>query len=244
MRKFCHRSSEFEHPRVQQTKVSVVVPVYNEAGTLREVLRRIEASPLDKEIIVVDDGSEKETRTLLEGIVRPGIRLLTHRFNRGKGAAVRTALGVTSGDVIVIQDADLEYDPADYERLVEPIVKYGADVVFGSRFLGRRHITNFWHRAANWLLTFVTNVLYGAHLTDMETCYKVLRTPIVKSLSLISDRFEIEAEITAKVLRRGYAIHEVPVSYIARSYHEGKKITYRDGIKTLWTLLKYRFVRV
>jgi glycosyltransferase involved in cell wall biosynthesis len=199
---------------------------------------------LEKEIIVVDDGSTDKTAAILGSWEAAGkIRLFVHEENQGKGAAVRTAVKQATGDILLVQDADLEYDPRDYPALIRPILEGRSEVVYGSRFLGGpRKAMLFWHAAGNKLLTFVTNLLYDAILSDMETCYKVFRSSVLKDIPLHSRRFEFDPEVTAKVLKRGYRIYEVPVSYTGREYSEGKKITWRDGFSALWTLIKYRFV--
>jgi glycosyltransferase involved in cell wall biosynthesis len=248
-------------------KLSILIPAFNEQNTIEAILRRVaavrvelELPPdiagsfsdadsdgvvrLSKEIIVVDDGSTDGTGAILADMVSEGdITLLIHEENRGKGAAVRSAIEQASGEILLIQDADLEYDPRDYPNLVRPILEGRADVVYGSRFLGGpRKAMLFWHATGNKLLTFVTNVLYDAILSDMETCYKVFRAEVIKDIPLHSRRFEFEPEVTAKVLKRGHRIYEVPISYTGREYNEGKKITWRDGFTALWTLIKYRFV--
>ncbi|MDQ7029943.1 MAG: glycosyltransferase family 2 protein [Ardenticatenia bacterium] len=228
-------------------KLSIIIPVYNEEATLRELLHRVRSVRLDgveKEVLVVDDGSTDNSRRILQEEAKRGdIRAFYHPVNRGKGAAIRTALDHVTGDIVLIQDADLEYDPRDYPVLIQPIIEGRADVVYGSRFLGGpRKAMLFWHMVGNKVLTFVTNVLYDTILSDMETCYKAFRTEVIKPLNLRSRRFEFEPEVTAKVLKRGIRIYEVPISYTGREYHEGKKITWKDGITALWTLIKYRFV--
>ena len=224
-------------------KLSVIVPVYNERETVREILERVRAVGVEKEIIVVDDGSTDGTRDILrEEEGRGDVRVIYHPQNRGKGAAIRTGLEHATGDVVLIQDADLEYDPRDYPRLLQPILEGRAEVVYGSRFRGRCESMLFWHALGNKLLTLATNLIYGAALSDMETCYKAFKAEVIKSIPLRARRFEFEPEVTAKVLKRGYRIHEVPISYSGRKHHEGKKITWRDGFTALWTLIKYRFV--
>jgi len=224
-------------------KLSVIVPVYNERETVREILERVRAVEVEKEIVVVDDGSTDGTRDILrEEETRGDLRVVYHPQNRGKGAAIRTGLQHATGDVILIQDADLEYDPRDYPRLLQPILEGHAEVVYGSRFLGKRESMLFWHALGNRFLTLATNLLYGVTLSDMETCYKVFKAEVIKSIPLRARRFEFEPEVTAKVLKRGYHIHEVPISYSGRKHREGKKITWRDGFTALWTLIKYRFV--
>lgn len=223
-------------------KLSILIPIYNERATIVEIARRVQAVQFDKEIIAVDDGSTDGTRDLLPQIEKDGVIVLYHDKNMGKGAAIRTALTRATGDIIVIQDADLEYDPRDYAQLVQPIVEGRVKVVYGSRFLGPRMAMFFWHMLANKMLTLMTNILYDAILSDMETGYKAFRADVIKSIKLRSRRFDFEPEVTAKVLKRGNRIYEVPISYYGREYAEGKKIGVRDGFVAIWTLLKYRFV--
>ncbi len=227
------------------SKISVVIPVYNEERTIREIIERVLAVPLplDREIIVVDDCSTDGTWQELVRLADEGkIRLFQHKVNRGKGAAVRTGLKQVTGDVVIIQDADLEYDPADYPILLEPILKGRSRVVYGSRFLGPHKAMYFWHSVGNKLLTLITNVLFDTTLTDMETCYKVFTADIARSLNLKSDRWGFDPEITAKILKRGNRIYEVPISYTGREFWEGKKISWKDGFTVIKTLIKYRFV--
>jgi glycosyltransferase involved in cell wall biosynthesis len=227
-------------------KLSIVMPVYNEQQTLSEILKQVrdvELEGIEKEIIVVDDGSTDGSRDILATEAAAGdLQILYHHQNRGKGAAVRTAIEHASGDLILIQDADLEYDPRDYPNLVRPIIEGRVAVVYGSRFLGPRKAMLFWHMLGNKLLTLTTNILYNAILSDMETCYKCFRADVIKDMPLHARRFEFEPEITAKVLKRGHRIFEVPISYYGREFHEGKKISWRDAPVAFWTLLKYRFV--
>jgi len=225
-------------------KLSVVIPVFNEVDNIKEILKRVRASRLASEIIVVDDCSQDGTRAVLQQLDgKGGVCLILHDTNRGKGAAVRTGLAKARGDVILIQDADLEYSPHDYPMLLQPIQDGIADVVYGSRFLGGpRRAVMFWHMIANKMLTFMTNILYDAILSDMETGYKAFRANIIQNSPLRSRRFDFEPEITAKVLKRGNRIYEVPISYFGREYAEGKKIGFKDGFVASWTLLKYRFV--
>jgi glycosyltransferase involved in cell wall biosynthesis len=227
-------------------KLSILMPVYNERETLSEILRQVRAVPLpgvEKEIVAVDDGSTDGSRDILAQEAQAGdLRAFYHEQNRGKGAAVRTAIEQATGDILIIQDADLEYDPRDYPALIRPIVEGRVTVAYGSRFLGPRKAMLFWHMLGNKLLTLTTNILYNAILSDMETCYKCFRADVVKDIPLRSRRFDFEPEITAKVLKRGHRIFEVPISYYGREYHEGKKISWRDAPLAFWTLIKYRFV--
>lgn len=222
--------------------ISVIVPVFNEKETIEEVLRRIKNVKLEKEIIVIDDYSTDGTRQILKKINDKEIKVIFHSDNEGKGAAIRTAQTYIAGDVVIIQDADLEYEPKDYLNLVKPIEDDHADVVYGSRFLGVHKFSSFWHYFGNKFLTWVTNVLYRARLTDMETCYKAFKSSIFLNLNIKAKRFDFEPEITARILKANLRIVEVPVTYNARYRKEGKKITWKDGLAALWTLLKYRFV--
>jgi glycosyltransferase involved in cell wall biosynthesis len=222
--------------------LSILIPVYNEKATVLELLRRVEAVPLSvaKEIVVVDDGSTDGTRELLQGLGARA-KVVFHESNRGKGAALRTALSHATGDLVIVQDADLEYDPADYPGLLAPLLDGRADVVYGSRFLGGPHrVLFFWHYCGNKFFTLVTNVLYNINLTDMGTCYKVFDAAMLKAIPLKSERFGIEAELTAKVCKRRLRLYEAPISYAGRTYAEGKKITWKDGFSYLWCLLRYR----
>jgi glycosyltransferase involved in cell wall biosynthesis len=226
------------------TRVSFIVPAYNEAATITDVLERVEALDLDKQIIVVDDGSTDDTPRVLEDWAgREGIQLIRQE-NRGKGAAIRAAIPLLDGDITVIQDADMEYDPADVPELIEPIRRGSADVVFGSRLSGGRpqRAYLFWHLVGNRFLSLMTNVLYNTTLSDMETGYKAFRTEVLRSLDLREDDFAIEPEITAKVCKRHLRVYELPVSYYGRTYAEGKKITWRDGFKAMFVLLRVRFL--
>ncbi len=225
-------------------KLSVIMPVYNEEATVEEIVARVMAERHEKELIIVDDGSSDNTLAILERLNKrygDTIKLLRHETNKGKGAAVRTALAQVSGDVVIIQDADLEYDPRDYEVLVGPIKEGTADVVYGSRFLEGRRGALLGKYLANRFLTLLTNLLYNANLTDMETCYKAIRASLLEDLVLRSNAFDIEPEITAKLLKAGARLCEVPITYAGRTYQEGKKIGWRDGLQAIWTLLKYRF---
>lgn len=224
-------------------KVSVLIPVFNEKNTIGELLRRVKAVELEKEIIVVDDGSTDSTEEFLRSLKDPRVRVIFHEKNMGKGAALRTAIKEASGEIIIFQDADLEYDPQDYKFLIEPILKGEADVVYGSRLIGGRpqRMHMFWHKIGNTFLTFLVNLLYNTTLTDMETGYKVFRSRIIKDLNLRSNDFTIEPEITAKILKIKSRVYEVPISYYGRNYEEGKKITWRDGFSAIFTILRYRF---
>jgi glycosyltransferase involved in cell wall biosynthesis len=224
-------------------KLSVIIPVYNEHKTLQEIIARVLRTELADEIILVDDCSTDGTRDILAGMDgKHGVRVLLHEKNMGKGAAVRSGLETASGDIILIQDADLEYDPRDYPVLLKPLQEGLADVVYGSRFLGGPHrVTMYWHMLANKLLTFTTNLLYDTILSDMETGYKVFRREILKGMTLNACRFDFEPEFTAKVLKRHFRIFEVPITFNPRDYSEGKKIRLRDAFQAVWTLLKYRF---
>jgi glycosyltransferase involved in cell wall biosynthesis len=222
--------------------LSVVMPVYNERDTIEEIIPRVLAVPVRIELIVVDDGSKDGTRDLLAKLKEQyNFRLILQPQNGGKGAAIRRGFEDVTGDLVIIQDADLEYSPEEYPDLISLICQGRADVVYGSRFLGRHRVFLFTHYAGNRLLTFITNVLYNTMLTDMETCYKVMRREVLKSFTLQSNGFGIEPELTAKIFKRGYRVYEVPITYDGRGYEEGKKITWRDGVVALWVLLKYRF---
>jgi len=244
-------------------KLSIIVPVYNEAATLREILRRVRAvkvvvpvgydpdgnngqrMQVDKEIIAVDDGSQDGSREILqEEAERGDLRVVFHERNQGKGAAVRTGIQEATGDFVIIQDADLEYDPREYRLLLQPLLEGRANVVYGSRFRGGPTKTMFFtHMLGNRFLTLVTNILYDTILSDMETCYKCFRAEVIRGIPLRARGFEFEPEVTAKVLKRGHRIYEVPISYTGREFDEGKKISpWRDGMKAVWTLVKYRFV--
>lgn len=225
-------------------KISVVIPVYNEKDSLRKVIQKVEATDLEKEIILVDDCSWDGSREILKEYQgRNGFHILFHDKNRGKGAALRTGFAKAGGDVIIVQDADLEYDPADYETLLEPILDGRADVVFGSRFLGGPHrVMFFWHYMGNKVLTTLSNMMTNLNLTDMETGYKVFTKKVLDSISLTCDRFGFEPEFTSKVARKRFKVYEVPISYSGRDYSEGKKITWRDGVAALWFIFKFRFL--
>jgi glycosyltransferase involved in cell wall biosynthesis len=225
-------------------KLSVIIPIYNEANTIHTILDRVLATNLATEIILVDDASSDGTRDLLASLDgNKGIRVILHDKNQGKGAAVRTGIAAATGDVILIQDADLEYDPRDYPALLRPIEEGLAKVVYGSRFLGGpRRVAMFWHMLANKLLTFATNLLYNTILSDMETGYKVFRREVLAGIKLRANRFDFEPEFTAKILKRKEHIYEVPISFNPRDYNEGKKIKMKDAFTAIWALFKYRFV--
>ncbi len=237
--------------------LSIVIPVFNEENFLEEILRRVQAvdlGPMERELVIVDDCSLDRTPQILAGLEgktslletakpfdRP-IRVARHQVNQGKGAALRTGFAQAQGDLILIQDADLEYDPEDYPLLLNPLLKGKAQVVYGSRFTGERRNMFFHHWVGNKFLTLVTNVLFNTTLSDMETCYKLFTRQSLSGIVIKSDRFNFEPEITAKILKKGIRIYEVPISYTGREFHEGKKITWVDGLVALWALVKYRFV--
>lgn len=222
--------------------LSVVMPAYDERETIEEIIRRVLAVPLRIELIVVDDGSKDGTREILQRLSRElRFKLVLQGENAGKGASLRRGFEEVTGDLVVVQDADLEYSPEEYPKLIELICQGRADVVYGSRFLGRHRVFLFSHYVGNRFLTLVTNLLYNTMLTDMETCYKVMRTTVLRSMRLKQQRFGIEPELTAKIFKRGYRVYEVPITYDGRGYEEGKKITWRDGLVALWVLIKYRF---
>lgn len=224
--------------------LSVVIPVFNEVENIGEIVNRVQSTKLPSEIIIVDDGSQDGTRETLKRMDgKDNVRVILHERNQGKGAAVVTGLRAAQGDILLIQDADLEYDPRDYAALLQPIEEGKADVVYGSRFLGAPHrVTMFWHLIANRLLTLMTNILYNTILTDMETGYKVFRREVIERMNIRARRFDFEPEFTAKVLKRNYRIFEVPISFNPRDYSQGKKIKLKDAFEAVWTLLKYRFM--
>lgn len=224
--------------------LSVVIPVYNEVDNIAEIIKRVQAQKLANEIIIVDDGSSDGTRDVLKELDgKKEVRVILHERNQGKGAAVVTGMKASKGEVLLIQDADLEYDPRDYPQILRPIEEGLADVVYGSRFLGgARRVAMFWHMIANKLLTTMTNILYDTILTDMETGYKVFRRSVIEGMTIHAKRFDFEPEFTAKILKRHHRIFEVPITFNPRDYSQGKKIKLRDAFEAVWTLLKYRFV--
>lgn len=222
-------------------KLSIIIPVYNEPKTVAEIIRQVKAvKGFDKEIIIVNDGSTDETSRIVKNI--KDVIVIHHQKNRGKGSAIRTGIAKATGNYLLVQDADLEYDPQDILTMLEPIRRGKAEVVYGSRFTGQRRNMFFWHWIGNQCLTLMTNILYNTTLSDMETCYKLMPVKLAKSLNLQAKHFEFEPEITAKILKRGTRIWEVPISYAGREYNEGKKISWKDAIPALFTLIKYRFV--
>lgn len=225
-------------------KLTVIIPAYNEKNTIQEIVRRVQAMKMVDEIIIVDDGSTDGTRALIATMDgKDNVKVILHEKNQGKGAAVRTGISAATGDVLMIQDADLEYDPREYPNLMKPIEEGMADVVYGSRFLGAPHrAILFWNMVANKLLTFMTNVLYNNILTDMETGYKVFKREVVADMKIHAKRFDFEPEFTAKILKKNVRVFEVPITFNPRDYSEGKKIKMKDAFEAVWTLLKYRFV--
>ncbi|MGW8225811.1 MAG: glycosyltransferase family 2 protein [Anaerolineales bacterium] len=225
-------------------KVSVIIPVFNEQSTIEAILQRVKAQDIVTEILVIDDGSTDGTREILASMEESEqLRVILHDSNQGKGAAVRTGFQKAKGDVFLIQDADLEYDPRDYPKLIQPIQEGIADVVYGSRFLGGpRRSVMFWHMVANRMLTFMTNLLYNTILSDMETGYKLFRREIVEGMKIHANSFDFEPEFTAKILKKKVRVYEIPISFNPRDYEEGKKIGLRDAFQAVWTLVKYRFV--
>ena len=225
-------------------KLSVIIPIYNEVESIREIVKRVQGTNLAGEILLVDDGSIDGTRDLLKEMDgKDNVRVILKDKNEGKGSAVTVGIQAAEGEVLLVQDADLEYDPRDYPTLLQPLEEGIADVVYGSRFLGGpRRVVMFWHLVANYMLTFMTNILYNTILSDMETGYKVFRKQVVEGMTIHAKRFDFEPEFTAKILKRKYRIFEVPISFNPRDYSEGKKIKLKDAFEAVWTLIKYRFV--
>jgi len=230
-------------PLPEGMKVSVVMPVYNEKDTINRILDTVRSVPLPKEIILVDDYSTDGTREVLQDIDGSDVRVFYHEENRGKGAALATGFKNVTGDIVIIQDADLEYNPREYFRLIRPILEGKADVVYGSRFIGESHrVLFFWHYLGNKFLTLLSNMFTNLNLTDMETCYKVFRAGLLDDIEIRSKRFGVEPELTAKFARRHCRIYEIPISYSGRDYSEGKKIGWKDGVSAIWNIIKFRFV--
>jgi glycosyltransferase involved in cell wall biosynthesis len=224
--------------------LSIIIPAYNEIEFIEEILRKVKETPYDKEIIIVDDCSSDGTREFLKKLNENGLVTLFQDTNQGKGAALKRGMAAATGDIVLVQDADLEYDPREYPVLLQPILEGKADVVYGSRFLGGPHrVLYFWHYVGNSVITLLSNMFTNLNLTDMETCYKVFRKEVIKGITIESKRFGVEPEITAKVARGKWRIFEVPISYYGRTYEEGKKITWRDGIKALFTIIKFNVFR-
>jgi glycosyltransferase involved in cell wall biosynthesis len=233
------------YPIPADFKLSVVIPVYNEERWIREVVRRVQEVPIPKELVIVEDCSTDKTRDVLRELEGGNVRVFYQPFNQGKGAALRRGFREASGDVVLVQDADLEYDPAEYPRLIQPILENRADVVYGSRFIGETHrVLYFWHYVANKALTLLSNMFTNLNLTDMETCYKVFRREVLAGINLRSNRFGFEPEITAKVARRrdpSWRVYEIPISYSGRTYEEGKKIGLKDAFNAFYCILRYRY---
>jgi len=225
-------------------KLSVIIPVYNEVQTILEIIEKVKQAPFEKEVIVVDDCSTDGTRDLLKEKEGEGVTVLFHESNQGKGAAIRTAIPHISGDIAIVQDADLEYHPSEYPRLIAPILEGKADVVYGSRFQGGTHrVLFFWHAVGNRIITTLSNILTDLNLSDMETGYKVFRAEVLKKIKIESNRFGFEPEITAKIAKMGCHIYEVPISYWGRDYTQGKKINWKDGLAAIYWIIKYNIFR-
>lgn len=225
-------------------KLSVIMPVYNEKDTISEIIDMVMAEPTTKELIIVDDFSQDGTRDFLADFKRDGVTVVFHEKNRGKGAAIRTGQSHVTGDIVIIQDADLEYCPEEYPVVINPILNNNADVVYGSRFIGsEKRVLYFWHSLGNMFLTLLSNMLTNLNLSDMETCYKAFRVEVFKKIEIESDRFGMEPEITAKVAKMGCRVYEVPITYHGRSYAEGKKITWKDGFAAIWCIIKFNLLR-
>jgi glycosyltransferase involved in cell wall biosynthesis len=229
---------------MQSMLLSIIIPAFNEVAFLPEVIRRVDETPYEKEIIIIDDGSTDGTREYLKGLSQDKAKVILHEKNMGKGAALRSGISVAAGDIIIVQDADLEYDPKDYPTLLGPILDGKADVVYGSRFLGGPHrVLLFWHSVGNAFITLLSNMFTDLNLTDMETGYKAFSKKVLETITIESNRFGVEPEITAKVAKKGFRIYEVPISYYGRSYQDGKKITWKDGVKALFTIVKFNLFR-
>ena len=225
-------------------KLSIVIPIYNEKNTIHEILKRVRMTPFEKEIIIVDDFSTDGSRDILKGMAdNPDLRIVYHEKNMGKGAALRSGFKHVTGDIVIIQDADLEYDPAEYADLIKPILDDKADVVYGSRFLGAPHrVLFFWHSVANKALTNISNMMTNLNLSDMETCYKIFRREVIEQISIKSNRFGVEPELTAKIARLNVRIYEIPITYSGRKYSEGKKIGWKDAVSAFFAIIKFKFV--
>ena len=225
----------------KSAKLSIVMPCFNEIQTIEKIIRKIKLFPLNKEIIIIDDGSTDGSTEYLRNINDSEIEIIFHKYNKGKGAAIRTGIKKAKGDILIIQDADLEYDPKEYLHIINPILENKADVVYGSRFQGGQphRVVYFWHRVGNGFLTILSNIFTDLNLSDMETCYKAFRTSIIKNVSIKENRFGFEPEITAKIAKLDCRIYEVGISYYGRTYKEGKKIGWRDGIRAIWCIIKY-----
>lgn len=223
--------------------LSIIIPVYNEKDTIKDIIKAVEDTPFRKEIIVIDDGSTDGTRIILSKMKKEGLNIYMHNKNLGKGAAIQTGFSHATGDIIIIQDADLEYDPQEYSTLLAPLLAGKADVVYGSRFAGHgaHRVLYFWHYMGNRFLTFLSNLLCNLNLTDMETCYKVFTREALAGIEIKEKRFGFEPEITAKLARKKLRIYEVPISYYGRTYEDGKKINWKDGVRALWCIIKYNF---